>query len=87
MKKRPNLKQLRNDVGLTIEEICKEIDASSSTIRNWEQGRHEPTMSAEKMIKILKLYGCSLEEFNEAVKASIEYANRKKESLKTLNNF
>jgi len=86
MKKKSNLKKLRNDAGLTVEDVCKEIGTVVSTIRNWEQGRNEPTMTAEKMIKLLQLYNCTLEDFNEAVKNSIEYGNKRRELLKTLDN-
>ena len=37
------VKEIRKATGLTQEKFCKLIDVKMGTLRNWEQGRREPT--------------------------------------------
>ncbi len=66
-----DMKALRQSAGLKAEEVAIAIDASISTIRNWEQGRTMPKLRIDQFSKLLSLYGCSFEELEQAVKESV----------------
>lgn len=53
------LRRLRLDRGLTIEEVARRLDISSSTYREWENGR---AIRGEPYIKMRDLFQVSLEE-------------------------
>ena len=54
-------KRLRLNVKLSQEQLAKEIGVAVSTIRRWEKGQAEPTMTVAQM-----------KEFCRAVKTSFE---------------
>lgn len=43
------LKRFRLDVGLSQEQLARDIGVAVSTIRRWEKGQAEPTMTVEQM--------------------------------------
>lgn len=60
------LRELRERAGLKPEETAYKLGIALSTLRNWEVGRSRPTMNPLDLVKTLKLYQCTLEEFAEA---------------------
>jgi len=47
------LKELREEKGLSQEQLAKEIDFKPNTISNWERGTREPDFNTiEKLCKI-----------------------------------
>jgi putative transcriptional regulator len=44
-------RKLRKEARLTQEELAGKIGVSTSTIRRWEHGQAEPTMTVEQMDK------------------------------------
>jgi putative transcriptional regulator len=48
------VKEIRKSTGLTQEKFCKLIDVKMGTLRNWEQGRREPTGPAKALLKAIK---------------------------------
>ena len=64
------MKDLRENAGKRAEEIALELDIAVSTVRFWEQGRHEPRIPISKVPEFLKAYNCSIDEAIEASKES-----------------
>jgi transcriptional regulator with XRE-family HTH domain len=56
---RISLKAARVNAGLTMEEACKALKVSKSTIMNWEKGYTIP--DADKAIALSELYKIPLE--------------------------
>lgn len=48
------VKEIRKATGLTQEKFCKLIDVKMGTLRNWEQGRREPTGPAKALLRAIK---------------------------------
>ena len=48
------VKEIRKTTGLTQEKFCKLIDVKMGTLRNWEQGRREPTGPAKALLRAIK---------------------------------
>jgi transcriptional regulator with XRE-family HTH domain len=53
------LRRLRLDRGLAIEEVARQLNVSSSTYREWENGR---AIQGEPYVKMRDLFQVSLEE-------------------------
>jgi putative transcriptional regulator len=49
-----HVKAIRKITGLTQEKFCKLIDVKIGTLRNWEQGRREPTGPAKALLRAIK---------------------------------
>lgn len=47
------VKEIRKKTGLTQEKFCRLIDINLGTLRNWEQGRREPTGPARALLKAI----------------------------------
>ncbi len=47
------VKEVRKKTGLTQEKFCLLIDVNLGTLRNWEQGRREPTGPAKALLRAL----------------------------------
>ena len=60
------LKQKRNELQLTQEEVAEKIHVSRQTISNWENGRNLPDLSS--LILISDIYAVSLDELIVSVK-------------------
>ena len=69
-----NLKEMRKNSGLRVEEVAAVVGVSHSTVHNWENGRTVPKMRIDQFEKILELYGCN---FGELVKAYQESTKQK----------
>ena len=48
------VKDIRKSTGLTQDKFCKLIDVKLGTLRNWEQGRREPTGPAKALLRAIK---------------------------------
>jgi putative transcriptional regulator len=46
-------RRVRKRLGLTQLEFSQRIDVSLDTIRNWEQGKRQPTGAAKALLKVL----------------------------------
>lgn len=60
MKLETRLKQRRNTLQMTQEEVAEKIHVSRQTISNWENGRNLPDINS--LILISKIYAISLDE-------------------------
>ena len=49
-----HVKEIRHATGLTQDKFCKLIDVKMGTLRNWEQGRREPTGPAKALLRAIK---------------------------------
>ena len=49
-----HVKEIRKITGLTQEKFCRLIDVKMGTLRNWEQGRREPTGPAKALLRAIK---------------------------------
>ena len=48
-----HVKSIRKKTGLTQTKFCHLIDVSLGTLRNWEQGRREPTGPAKALLRAI----------------------------------
>lgn len=48
------VKEIRKITGLSQADFCRLIDVQVSTLRNWEQGRREPTGPARALFRAIK---------------------------------
>lgn len=61
-----NLATLRTSAGWTREFVARQLGVNISTVRNWEKGITEPSISMA--IKIAKMFGVSIEKLMEVNK-------------------
>jgi DNA-binding transcriptional regulator YiaG len=73
-----DMKQLRERLKLRTVDVASRIGVGESSVRNWEKGRTIPKLRIDQIGELLRLYQCSFEELEEAVKESI--AKREVES-------
>lgn len=59
-----NYEKLRDERGMTNSQVAKETGIGENTLSQWKSGRSTP--KADKLMKIAKLFGVSLEELLEA---------------------
>lgn len=58
-----NIKVLREEARLSVEEFAEEMNVSKETVVNWEKGKQDPTNEQiEQMCPILRIH---LEDFLE----------------------
>ncbi|MBK1987276.1 helix-turn-helix transcriptional regulator [Sphaerospermopsis aphanizomenoides BCCUSP55] len=55
------LKDLREAAGLSQEQLARQLDVSLSTVRRWEKGKVEPSLTREKWVKFCSLLKVSFE--------------------------
>jgi len=65
------MKQLRERVKLRTVDVASRIGVAESSVRNWEKGRTIPKLRIDQIGELLRLYQCSFDELEEAVKESI----------------
>lgn len=65
------MKQLRERVKLRTVDVASRIGVGESSVRNWEKGRTIPKLRIDQTGELLRLYQCTFEELEEAVKESI----------------
>ena len=51
-----NIKKIRSDLDLSQTMFARMIGVSPKTLRNWEQGRRQPTGPAQALLKIVQDY-------------------------------
>lgn len=49
-----HVKEIRKRTGLTQGKFCLLIDVNIGTLRNWEQGRREPTGPAKALLRAIQ---------------------------------
>lgn len=49
-----DVREIRERVGLTQEELAQLVQVSVATLRNWEQGRRQPTGPARALLVALR---------------------------------
>ena len=69
------LKQKRNELQLTQEEVAEKIHVSRQTISNWENGRNLPDLSS--LILISEIYGISLDELIKGAPKMVKQLDKK----------
>jgi transcriptional regulator with XRE-family HTH domain len=75
-----DMKQLRERLNKRVEHIAIELDIATSTVWNWEKGRHEPRIPISLVPKLLKAYECSLEEVINSAQESVKQYERQKKA-------
>ncbi len=65
----PWIKQLREATKLSQERFAVGIDISSSTLRTWEQGKVEPSLTLKQWDALAEVMGLSLEELRSKIAA------------------
>ncbi len=51
-----DIKKIRNDLNLSQPVFARMIGVSLKTLRNWEQGRRQPTGPAQALLKVVQDY-------------------------------
>ncbi|SEL23913.1 DNA-binding transcriptional regulator, XRE-family HTH domain [Carnobacterium iners] len=69
------LKQKRNELQLTQEEVAEKIHVSRQTISNWENGRNLPDLSS--LILISEIYAVSLDELIKGAPKMVKQLDKK----------
>lgn len=59
------LKDLRQEAGLTQEQVAKLVDVDQASVSNWETGKYTPVRKYQR--KLVKLYNCTEDELKEAL--------------------
>lgn len=65
-----DMRELRKRAGLSVEMVAVKLNKTSSTIHNWESGRHKPNLEPDEMLDLCELYNCTLKDLAEAVKGT-----------------
>ena len=73
-----DMEALRERTGLTRAEVAYRLGISETSVRNWETGRTEPTMTPQKFLEILDILKCSPEELALASDKSISQRHKRK---------
>lgn len=67
-----DMEALRERAGLTRAEVANRLKISETSVRNWETGRTEPTMTPQKYQELLQILQCTPKELAFASKKSID---------------
>ncbi|MGK7920962.1 MAG: helix-turn-helix domain-containing protein [Trichodesmium sp.] len=73
-----DMEALRERAGLTRAEVAERLGISETSVRNWETGRTEPTMTPQKYLEILEILKCTPEELAVASDKSISQRHKRK---------
>lgn len=57
---------LRIEAGLTQRDIAAALGVSEQTVRNWEQGKHDPRLTIPQVKKLCRLLKKSLDELPDS---------------------
>jgi DNA-binding XRE family transcriptional regulator len=56
------IRQMREEANLTQEQLAVLLNISSSTLRTWEKGKVEPSMTIQQWVKFARAVNVPLEE-------------------------
>lgn len=73
-----DMQVLRERAGLSRAEVAFRLAISETSVRNWEAGRTEPTMTPKKYWDALRLFKCTPEELAGASEKSINQRHKRK---------
>lgn len=73
-----DMQVLRERAGLSRAEVAFRLAISETSVRNWEAGRTEPTMTPKKYWDALRLLKCTPEELAQASEKSINQRHKRK---------
>ncbi len=73
-----DMQVLRERAGLSRAEVAFRLAISETSVRNWEAGRTEPTMTPKKFVDALRLFKCTPEELASASEKSINQRHKRK---------
>jgi len=73
-----DMQALRERAELTRTEVAYKLGVSETSVRNWERGRTEPTMTPQKYLGALNLFQCTPEELAAASEKSINQDHKGK---------
>ena len=73
-----DMQVLRERAGLSRAEVAFRLAISETSVRNWEAGRTEPTMTPKKYWDALRLFKCTPEELAQASEKSINQRHKRK---------
>ncbi|WP_017319286.1 helix-turn-helix domain-containing protein [Mastigocladopsis repens] len=73
-----DMQVLRERAGLSRAEVAFRLAISETSVRNWEAGRTEPTMTPKKFLDALRLFKCTPEELAAASEKSINQRHKRK---------
>jgi transcriptional regulator with XRE-family HTH domain len=73
-----DMQVLRERAGLSRAEVAFRLAVSETSVRNWEAGRTEPTMTPKKYLEVLRLFKCTPEELAAASEKSINQRHKRK---------
>jgi transcriptional regulator with XRE-family HTH domain len=73
-----DMQALRERAGLTRAEVAFRLAISETSVRNWEAGRTEPTMTPKKFLEVLQLFKCTPEELAAASDKSVNKCHTRK---------
>ncbi len=75
MKLATRLKQKRNELQMTQEEVAEKIHVSRQTISNWENGRNLPDINS--LVLISEIYAISLDELMKGDPRMVKQLDKK----------
>ncbi|MDY6807297.1 MAG: helix-turn-helix transcriptional regulator [Cyanobacteriota bacterium] len=67
-----DMEALRERAGLTRAEVADRLEISETSVRNWETGRTEPTMTPQRYQKLLQILQCTPKELANACGQSLD---------------
>jgi len=73
-----DMQELRERADLSRTEVAYKLGVSETSVRNWERGRTEPTMTPQKYLEALTLFRCTPEELAAASEKSINQEHKGK---------
>ncbi|MGD1912856.1 MAG: helix-turn-helix domain-containing protein [Rivularia sp. (in: cyanobacteria)] len=73
-----DMQVLRERAGLSRAEVAFRLAISETSVRNWEAGRTEPTMTPKKYWDALRLFKCTPEELAQASEKSVNQRHKRK---------
>lgn len=73
-----DMEALRERAALTRAQVADKLGISETSVRNWETGRTEPTMTPQKYLDILEILKCTPLELAVASDRSISQRHKRR---------
>ncbi|MEY3867689.1 MAG: helix-turn-helix domain-containing protein [Microcoleaceae cyanobacterium] len=73
-----DMEAIRERANLSRAEVAEKLSISETSVRNWETGRTEPTMTPQKFLEALRLFQCTPEELALASDKSLNQRHKRK---------